>query len=238
MIEGSEICNFHIQSWVELYSNFWSISNSKTGSATQFQAGCQRAATSRAHAPRVARPSMAMPARLPDASSARGRALPEAHTSRCSPLPKTPRVASPRRRTRALSAADPRSVLGAGRTCTGQGAVARQMLPVVTTPSPQVARIKGRRVLPLQPRHPRAVVPVRRAIAAAARAPPPPADPFTTCAPSTLPRTRGAVQGGALSTPSRLLAGGRAAAATAASRRRTPAPATPLPQPRPPVGPR
>jgi hypothetical protein len=42
----------------------------------------------------------------------------------------------------------------------------------------------------------------------------------------------------ALSTPSRILAGDRAAAATVAGRRRTSAPVTFLPQPRTPVDPR
>jgi hypothetical protein len=113
--------------------------------------------------PAPADPRRPCPARLPDDSSARGRAPLEAHASRRSPLPKTPRAMSPCRRTRVVRTADPRSVRGTGRTCAGRGVVARQMLSRRHSPSPEPARIKGRHVLssptpfraaaPASPRH-------------------------------------------------------------------------------------
>jgi hypothetical protein len=61
----------------------------------------------------------------PDARSAPGRLEPR----------------RPRRRTRAVHAADPRSVRGAGRTHAGRAAVARQIPPRRHPPSPELTCI-------------------------------------------------------------------------------------------------
>jgi hypothetical protein len=75
--------------------------------------------------------------------------------SRCSPSPETPQPASPVCRTRAVRAADPRSIRGDGRTRAGRGAVARRDTLVLTPPSYRAALYKGRRVSPLPHTTPR-----------------------------------------------------------------------------------
>jgi hypothetical protein len=90
-------------------------------------------------------PSTVVPRTPSQRLSALGRAPPEAPPPNATPCP--------RRRTRAVRAADPRSVHGVGRTRAGRGAVARRNHPSSPHHHPESARIKGRRILP-QPRCP------------------------------------------------------------------------------------
>jgi hypothetical protein len=78
-------------------------------------------------------------------------------TSQRVSLREAPRTAPLRHRTRAVRAADPRSVRGASRTCADRGAVAQRNPPSSPRRHPESAHIKGRRILP-QPRCP-AVLP-------------------------------------------------------------------------------
>jgi hypothetical protein len=125
---------------------FGEIQFQRQTAAKRCQARRQRAVTSRARAPRVAgqrRPTLDghAPHTFPTTP------LPEVvrHPRPTPPdarlCPRRPRAVSPRRRTRAVRAADPRSVHGAGRTCAGRGAVARQMLSRHHPPSPELACI-------------------------------------------------------------------------------------------------
>jgi hypothetical protein len=193
--------------------------NSKLGSANCLKPGAstpRRCAPVRRGSPAARHPRPHLPTHLSDRGAS---------------------TALPCRRTRALRAADRRSVRGAGRTSAGQGAVVLQHHRRHHAVIPEPPRYKRPSFsLPTAPL--RRLPTAHRASATAARAPPPPAVPFTTCAPSTPPRTRGTSQGRLLSTSCEHLAGARTAAATAAGLRRIPTSACSPSQLRPPSGPR
>jgi hypothetical protein len=112
VVGRNEIYNFHTQSFVHLYSQFWSSLRSNRGSAKPKQAGRTHA---RASAPR--RPRRAPPNAPPtEAAASLGVRTPDVPRFSCA------RVSSSSRRTRAAHRVDCRSDPRAYRTHAGQDA--------------------------------------------------------------------------------------------------------------------